>query len=105
MVSDYDDGRIILDDSSITIRWYYPWGSKQIAYRDIRAVTPFELSPVRGRWRLWGSGDLVHWYNLDRDRPRKTSGIELDLGGHIRPCITPDDSETVAGLLAERLRR
>ena len=99
----YDDGRIICDDDGITIRWYYLWGPKRIPFDRIRSVETFPLRPVRGKWRLWGSGDLVHWYNLDGNRPNKEAGIEFDVGGRVRPCITPDDVETVTRIIREHL--
>jgi hypothetical protein len=99
----YDDGRITCDDDGITIRWYYLWGHKRLPFRTIRAATTFSLRPVRGRWRLWGSGDLVHWYNLDRNRPKKATGIEIDTGGRVRPCITPDDPEAVVRIIQEHI--
>jgi hypothetical protein len=99
----YDDGRIACDDEGLTIRWYYPWGAKHIPFRTIRSATTFSLSRMRGRWRLWGSGDFVHWYNLDGARPKKEAGIELDTGGRIRPCITPDDVDEVSRIITERM--
>lgn len=97
----YDDGRVACDEAGLTIRWYYPWGAKRVPYGRIRSTTAFELSPVRGQWRLWGSGDLTHWYNLDPGRPRKERGIELDLGGRVRPRITPDDVDAVQRILED----
>jgi len=97
----YDDGRIACDQDGLTIRWYYPWGHKHLPFERIRSATAFALGPVRGRWRLWGTGDLVHWYNLDGRRPRKQTGIEIDAGGRVRPCITPDDPEAVAEIIAD----
>ena len=97
----YDDGRIACDTEGLTVRWYYPWGAKKIPYHSIRSVRKLSLTPVRGRWRIWGSGDFVHWYNLDADRPRKSTAIEIDTGGRIRPTITPEDSEEVARIIAE----
>ena len=99
----YDDGRIACDDDSVIIRWYYPWGHKRIPFSAIRSVKTYPLRPVRGQWRLWGSGDLVHWYNLDGKRPNKETGIELDTGGRVRPCITPDDAETVTRIIGEHV--
>jgi hypothetical protein len=99
----YDDGRIACDDDGITIRWYYLWGAKRIPFHAIRSVKTFPLTPIRGKWRIWGSGDLVHWYNLDASRPGKETGIEIDAGGSIRPCITPDDVETVTRIIAEHV--
>jgi hypothetical protein len=75
-----------------------------IPYTSIRSVESRPLSDVR-KWRIWGSGDFVHWWNLDRERPRKDVVLELDTGGRIRSLITPDDPSTVAGILAERLAR
>ena len=96
----YDDGRIVCDDDGITIRWYYLWGNKRIPYRKIRSATTYPLTPTRGRWRIWGSADFCHWYNLDRTRPDKETGIELNTGTSFRPCITPDDVEAVSRIIA-----
>jgi hypothetical protein len=99
----YDDGRIACDDEGITIRWYYLWGRKRIPYGAVRGFRARPLTALRGRWRLWGSGDFVHWYNLDVRRPGKRTAIELDLGGRVRPTITPDDADVVARILADHL--
>ncbi|MHB8681774.1 MAG: PH domain-containing protein [Acidimicrobiales bacterium] len=101
----YDDGRIACDDEGVSIRWYYLWGRRRIPYARIRSIATYPLSAVRGKWRIWGSGDFVHWYNLDADRPRKTTGIEIDLGRRVKPCITPDDPDAVAGLISAHLPR
>jgi hypothetical protein len=68
----YDDGLIACDDDGIVIRRYYPWGDKRVAYGSIASVARLTLSPLRGQWRIWGSGDLVHWWNLDHRRPQKS---------------------------------
>ena len=99
----YDDGRIICDGRGLTIRWYYPWGGKHIPYGTIRSASTFSLDRMLGRWRLWGSGDFVHWYNLDGGRPRKHEGIDIDTGGRIHPCITPDDVEAVSRIIGDHL--
>lgn len=99
----YDDGRIECDDNGITVRWYYPWGSRRIPFRDIRSVRMFPLSTVRGKWRIWGSGDFVHWYNLDGGRPNKATGIEIDTGRRVRACITPDDPGAVNAIIESHI--
>jgi hypothetical protein len=97
----YDDGLVALDDNGILIRRYYPWGSKRIPYGSIRSFK--RLSAIRVRkWRLWGSGDLVHWWNLDPHRPKKDVAIEFNVGKHIRPTVTPDDPEAVERILHEK---
>jgi len=96
----YDDGRIACTDSGLVLRWYYLWGARRIPYGAIRSVG--RLPPLRvRRWRIWGSGDFVHWWNLDPDRPRKSVALVLDVGGRIRPTITPDDPEAVERILGE----
>jgi hypothetical protein len=99
----YDDGRVICTEEELLIRWYYLWGSKHVPYDRIRCVTARPLSRWRGKWRLWGSGDLRHWYNLDRTRPGKETALELDLRGQARPTITPDDPDAVLQILAVRI--
>jgi hypothetical protein len=100
----YDDGKIACDDTSLIIRRYYPWGAKRVPYSSIRSVK--HLSPlVVRKWRLWGSGDVVHWWNLDRDRPKKELALEIDTGRRIHPTITPDDPRRVDRILTEHLSR
>ena len=91
----YDDGKIALDDSGLLIRRYDPGGNKRIPFGSIRSIG--HLSPLGARrWRLWGSGESVHWWNLDPDRlgPGSASATETErLVGRARvqapppPCI------------------
>jgi hypothetical protein len=92
--------RIGCDERGLIIRWYYPWGTKSIPYEAIRSVG--RLSPLGLRkWRLWGSGDFIHWWNLDRSRPQKRLALVLETGKRIRPTITPDDPEAVEVILPD----
>jgi hypothetical protein len=99
----YDDGGIACDDRGVVIRRYFPWGGeKRVPYTDIRAV---EAVPLTGlaklrRWRIWGSGDFRHWWNLDTRRPRKDLALVLHTGGRVLPTITPDDPTEVRRILA-----
>jgi len=95
----YDDGRVACDDQEVVIRHYYLFGAKRIGYQQIREAKVSSLGTM-GKWRIHGSGDLVHWFNFDPRRPRKDTAIVLYLGGSIRPVITPDDPERVAAELA-----
>lgn len=99
----YDDGRIECGDSDLIIRWYYPWGAKRVPYGSIKDVTSLSLTGVNRvrRWRIWGSGDFLHWWNLDPKRPRKAAALVLNVGGHMRPTITPDDPATVERIIRE----
>ena len=101
----YDDGRIRCDDQGLTIRHYYLWGAKRIPYTSIRSVEELPLtgaSAVR-RWRIWGSGDFVHWWNLDPQRPEKKLALVIDVGHSVLPTITPDDPDAVERILASHI--
>lgn len=100
----YDDGRISCDEAGIRIGLYYPWGAKRIPYASIKGVKTLPLTGASAmrRWRIWGSGDFVHWWNLDPGRPHKDVALILDVGRHILPTITPDDPGAVERILRER---
>ncbi|MGH3185314.1 MAG: hypothetical protein ACRDOH_31230 [Streptosporangiaceae bacterium] len=95
----YDDGRVACTDQEIIIRHYYLLGAKHIKYQAIREARVAPLGAM-GRWRIQGSGDLVHWFNFDPRRPRKDTALVIYLDAKIRPVITPDDPERVTAELA-----
>jgi hypothetical protein len=99
----YDDGAIRCDEQGIIIRRYYPWGPKTIPYASIAGVETLPLTGANQvrRWRLWGSGDFVHWWNFDPHRLGKDTALVLDLGRRVRPTITPDDAAAVARIITE----
>ena len=100
----YDDGAIACNDTGILIRKYYLGGAKQIPYTSIRGVESRPLNGVMSaRWRIWGTGDFVHWWNLDIRRPKKHVALVLDVGGRVRPTITPDDWTAVEDILREHV--
>lgn len=93
---DYDDGRVACTGDGLLIRWYYfPAGSKRVPWSKIRAVRPRPAA----RGRIWGSGDLVHWYNLDPHRPSKDTALVIDTGSVVKPVITPDSPEQLIAAL------
>jgi hypothetical protein len=102
----YDDGVIRCDDQGLTIRRYYLWGAeKRIPYASVKGFMPLPMTGGLGslrKWRLWGSGDFVHWWNLDPRRPKKELALVLDIGRRVYPTITPDDPTEVARILTER---
>jgi len=103
----YDDGLVQLDADGLTIRrYYFPLGtSKHILYAQIKGVQQLPMGLWTGKGRLWGSGDLRHWFPLDLRRPWKEKALILDIGTWVRPVITPDDPDQVLALLQERISR
>ena len=98
----YDDGRVACTDDALVVRFYFfPFGDKRIPYADIRQVRRVAMTGMSGRYRLWGSGDFIHWTNWDPDRPKKSVALVITTTGRgMRPVITPDDPDAVVAELA-----
>jgi hypothetical protein len=93
-MSEYKDRWIECTDNEVVVHGYYvPWGSKRIPYSAITSLDRFTMSALRGKGRVWGSGDFRHWANFDPGRPRKSTGFYLDLGRRVIPFLTPDDPD------------
>ena len=100
---EYRDHWIECKPDAITVRGYYfPWGTKRIPYSSIRSVRRVELGAVRGKWRIWGTGNPRYWLSLDPGRPKKQVGLILDLGRFVHPFITPDDPDKVEAAIRQR---
>jgi hypothetical protein len=92
MSEEYTDPRIEATSDGLWIRHYYlPFGDKRIPWDTIRSVGRVEVGALRGRFRIWGTANPRYWANLDPGRPRKKTGFILDLGGTVKPFVTPDD--------------
>ena len=99
----YEDEHVVCDDDAITIHdYYFPMGDKRIPYRDIRKVDEHAMGALTGKWRIWGSGDLRHWFHLDWRRPAKDKALVLSSAGWVRPVITPDDPARVLAILRDK---
>jgi hypothetical protein len=98
----YRDRWITCDDEGITMRWYYLWGARRVPYSAIKAARRVHLSLLRGKGRIWGSATIRYWASLDPGRPAKDTGFVLDLGGFVRPFVTPDEPEAFEQVLSQR---
>lgn len=97
----YEDPLIGLVDGVLVIRaFYFPLATaKRIRLSRVHEASERPLGTWTGRLRIWGSSDFRHWFNLDAARPNKTRAFVLDLGGWVRPVVTPDDPDRFAGAL------
>jgi hypothetical protein len=98
----YRDPYITCTEDAIRVRWYYLWGSKHIPYSHIRSAKIITLTPLRGKFRIWGTSDPRYWASLDPARPGKDKGVVLNLGRPVRPVLTPDDVPAFTRVLAEQ---
>lgn len=88
----YRDRWITCDDEGVQVRaYYFPWGTKRIAYSAIRSVRRISIGAFTGRGRIWGTANPRYWASLDPGRLRKAVGFIVDLGAPVRPFLTPDD--------------
>ena len=99
----YRDKGIVCDDQGLTINaYYFPVGSKFVAYEKIRGLRRVELNAMRGRARIWGTANMKYWANLDTKRMHKTTGLIVDVGASVSPFITPDDTDAVESIIRQR---
>ena len=95
-MAEYDDGKVACTGTEILIRWYYfPAGTKRVPYDRIRQA---RVCPT-GRGRIWGTGDFIHWRNLDVKRLHKDTGLVLEIGSWPTPVMTPDNPDEVIAAL------
>jgi hypothetical protein len=103
-MSVYRDHRIECTDREIVIHaYYFPWGTKRIPFTAVRSVDRFTMTGLGGKGRIWGSGDLKHWANLDLRRPHKDIGFFLDVGARTIPFVTPDDPDAFEAAVRSHL--
>lgn len=98
----YNDGLVTCTARELVIRrYYFPLASaKRIPYGRIRGLRQVPLTRVGGRWRIWGSGDFVHYFNLDLGRVDKSVAFVVDLGARVKPVITPDEPDRLVAAMA-----
>jgi hypothetical protein len=105
-VTDYQDRWISAGADGLRIRGYYfPWGTKRIAYHAINGVRRVEIGPLNGKARIWGTGNPRYWASLDPKRPSKQAAFVLDLGRAVRPFLTPDDPDAFESVIHEQTGR
>jgi hypothetical protein len=104
-MAEYADRWITCDDTGIRIRGYYfPWGTKHIAYPRIVGLRRAEMGPLTGRGRIWGTANPRYWAGLDPKRMSKSIALVLDLGGRVKPVLTPDDPDAAEAVIRQHVQ-
>jgi hypothetical protein len=102
-MDDYLDAKVQCVAGGVRIRGYYfPWGTKRIAYSSIKGVRSVDIAAFTGRARIWGTANPGYWANFDPQRTKKRVALILDLGAGVKPFITPDDPDAVEKIIRER---
>ena len=103
MAQDYDDGIIRCDAVGVEIRrYYFPSGTKRVKYGEIKGLARLEMSALRGKLRIWGTGNFKIWANLDAKRPHKKVAFIIDNGKSVKPFVTPDDPDAFEAVVRAR---
>jgi hypothetical protein len=104
MADTYEDATVACGLDHLELRFYYfPFGTKRIPYDQITGLQRIEMvGPLSGKWRLWGTGNLRYWANLDLRRPKKDAGFVIDLGRAVSPIVTPDDPDAFEAVVRAR---
>jgi len=103
MAQDYDDGTIRCDAVGVEIRrYYFPSGTRRVKYGEIKGLARLEMSALRGKLRIWGTGNFKIWANLDTKRPHKKVAFIIDNGKSVKPFVTPDDPDAFEAEVRER---
>jgi hypothetical protein len=106
MADGYRDRWIACTPDAVEVRGYYfPWGTKRIAYSKIRSVRRIEMGALTGKGRIWGTSNPRYWASLDPARPRKKVGLILDVGRYVHPFLTPDDPDAVESAIRRHIGR
>ncbi len=72
MYHHYQDKLVELTDAEIRFHHYYfPWGDQSVLLKQIESIEVTPATIMRGRWRIWGTGDFRTWFPLDIKRPAR----------------------------------
>jgi hypothetical protein len=101
-MTEYHDDKLECTASELRIRGYYfPGGTKSISYEKIKGLRRYDMTGLRGQWRIWGTGSFKYWANLDPGRPKKKVAFVVDDGRSVKPFVTPDDPDAFETALRE----
>lgn len=101
----YADRLVEIAEDSILFHYYYfPTGSsKRVLFSTVEHIRARPLTFLTGKWRIWGSGDLVTWFPADWNRPARTTGFLLvGKGKTIRIGFTVEDEAAVWEILRRK---
>jgi hypothetical protein len=105
MATIYKDSLVEITDDGLRLHhFYFPFGGdRNITFGDLEKIEVLSPSIWRGKWRIWGSGDLKTWFPLDWKRPARDRIFIGHLRGKTkRVGFTVEKSAEVEKLLANK---
>jgi len=69
----YSDKLVDVFDNGIRLKEYYFPSAKAkfVKFSEILKITKKQPTLLNGKWRYWGTGDLITWFPSDWDRPKR----------------------------------
>lgn len=80
----YEDSMLcITPDALIFKHFYFPWGAHSVSWDEIESIETQAPTLRNGKWRLWGTSDLLArwWFPLDLKRAKRDTIFVLKLRG------------------------
>ncbi len=101
----YEDRLVKISNDSIILKnYYFPLiGSKRVPFNRIESVAADNPSLLKGKFRIWGTGNFVTWWPLDFARPSRDKVFIMNrLGKTIRIGFTVHNSDTVLRIFQQK---
>ena len=98
----YSDKLVEITKESILFRnYYFPFGSRRVAFSEVESVAAKE--PTHEKWRIHGTSDFRTWFPRDWRRPSRDRIYILSFHNKRRRIgFTVEDSHTVTNLLIDK---
>ena len=100
----YSDKLVEITEYSIVFRnYYFPFGSRRVAFSKIESVVAEEPTWPNGKWRVHGTSDLLTWFPRDWKRNSRDRIFFVRFPNRRRRIgFTVEDSHTVTNILTEK---
>lgn len=100
----YSDKLVEITQDSIRFRnYYFPFGSKRVAFKEVGGVAVTESVGIAEKWRIQGTMDFITWFPRDWRRPTRDRIYILSFPNKRRRIgFTVEDSHTVTNLLIDK---
>ena len=99
----YEDSLLRITPDALCFKhFYFPCGARSVKWHDIEIVETKPAKLVSGKWRFWGSSDLMMrlWFPLDTKRHTRDKIFFLTLrGSHKRIGFTTENASKVEDVL------
>lgn len=80
----YEDSLLRITPDALCFKhFYFPCGTRRVSWNDIEYVEAKTPRLHNGKWRFWGTGDLLarSWFPLDARRATRDTVFHLKLRG------------------------